>query len=241
LNQIILVLFGVFFVGSVFAFIRATLFTVAGERVVARMRRMLFASVLQQEIAFFDEIVCWLGLGLGLELLELLVVLTFVLVTQRTGELTNRLASDTMVLQNTVTVNISMGLRYVAQAMGGLLLLFYISWKLTLVMLSCVPIVAIGAVMYGLYVRRLAKDRQDALARASEVAEEAFSNIRTVRTFSKEDYESERYDARVQDSYELGKKLGIAFGGFAGGIAFIAQVCCRQSPTQQQQQQQQQW
>jgi len=157
-----------------------------------------------------------------------------------------------MVLQNTVTVNVSMGLRYLAQAFGGILLLFYISWKLTLVMLSCVPVVAIGAVVYGNYVRRLAKDRQDALARASEVAEESFSNIRTgtcvnalyhahksshsrelsmvmvvvvaVRSFSKEDYESSRYSLRVNESYELGKKIGIAFGGFAGGIAFVAQV-----------------
>jgi len=57
LNEIILVLFGVFFVGSVFAFFRAMLFTIAGERVVARMRNMLFQSVLTQEIAFFDETV----------------------------------------------------------------------------------------------------------------------------------------------------------------------------------------
>ena len=48
------------------------------------------------------------------------------------------------VLQNTVTVNLSMSMRYVAQAIGAFLLLIIISWKLTLVMMSCIPVVAIG-------------------------------------------------------------------------------------------------
>ena len=72
---------------------RSALFTIAGERVVARLREDLFARLIDQEIAFFDA--------------------------RKTGELTNRLASDTTVLQNTVSVNISMGLRNVASVVGG--------------------------------------------------------------------------------------------------------------------------
>ena len=86
INQAALGLLAVFAVQGVFSALRSYLFTVAGERVVARLRRDLYSSLLRQEIAFFDE--------------------------QRTGELTNRLAADTTVLQNAVTANLSMLLRF---------------------------------------------------------------------------------------------------------------------------------
>jgi ABC-type multidrug transport system fused ATPase/permease subunit len=83
-----------------------------------------------------------------------------------------------MVMQNAITTNISLALRYLVQSIGSTFLLFILSWQLTLVMFATVPIVIFGAVGYGLFLRNLAKKTQDALARASEVAEESLSNIR---------------------------------------------------------------
>jgi len=67
----------------------------------------------------------------------------------RTGELTNRLGSDTQVVQNAVTVNISMLARYTLQMVISIGLVFYISAKLTAVLLSVMPIIVIAAVQYG--------------------------------------------------------------------------------------------
>ena len=98
LNQVAVLLVLMFLVQSVFTMLRAWLFTVAGERVVRDLRIRLYAAIVHQDMAFFD--------------------------TGRTGELTNRLASDTTVLQNTVTVNLSMGLRYLIGALAdGLIVL----------------------------------------------------------------------------------------------------------------------
>ncbi len=119
----ILILFAVFVFGGLMTFLRAALFTIAGERVVLRLRKRLFACILEQDIAFFDE--------------------------TRTGELVNRLADDCSVLQSTVTSNVSMALRQLLQLLGSIIIIFFISWRLTLVMLSVVPIVTIGAVRYG--------------------------------------------------------------------------------------------
>ena len=152
----VLTLFSVFVFGGLMTFLRAALFTIAGERVVLRLRKRLFASILEQDIAFFDE--------------------------TRTGELINRLADDCSVLQSTVTSNVSMALRQLlqvstrkassfasprhasagrgahdaarrapppAQLFGSLVIIFFISWRLTLVMLAVVPIVTVGAVRYG--------------------------------------------------------------------------------------------
>ena len=51
--------------------------------------------------------------------------------------------------EDAVTINISMALRWIANIVVGIAYLFFVSWKLTLVMLSVVPLVAIGAIVYG--------------------------------------------------------------------------------------------
>ena len=85
------------------------------------------------------------------------------------------------VLQSAVSVNVSMALRSAVQAVGGVGFLVYTSARLTALMLAVVPAVALGAVTYGRRVRRLARDVQDALAGAGEVAEESIAGIRTVQ------------------------------------------------------------
>jgi len=183
---------------------RYYLFTTAGERVVTRLRQDLFSSLMSQEVAFFDE--------------------------RKTGELTNRLASDTTVLQNTVSANISMVLRNGAQALGGIAMLFYTSPTLTLVMLAVVPPVAMGAVIYGRRVRKLSKEVQDALAASNEVAEESLSGVRTVRSFAAEKSEVARYRNAMDRAFGLARKrirqsstfMAVAsFGGFAAAAAVL--------------------
>ena len=96
----------------------------------------------------------------------------------RTGELTNRLSSDTQVLQNAVTVNISMLMRFLLQIAGSLVLMFYLEATLTLVLMGVVPVVVLTSRKYGSVVQKLQKQFQDALAAAGTVAEESISNIR---------------------------------------------------------------
>ena len=196
LNVSVILLMITIIFASIFTTLRSYWFTMAGERVVARLRADLFAHLLSLEIGFYD--------------------------VTRTAELVNRLASDTTILKDAVTINISMGLRWAATVLFGIGYLFIISWKLTLVMLSVVPIVAVSAVFYGKRIRKLSKETQDALARATEVAEESLSHIRTVRSFSREQFQSKLYAERIQKTYELGRSIAWAFGLFAGVITFVA-------------------
>ena len=175
---------------------RYILFTVAGERVVVDLRARLYRAILDQEVAFFDA--------------------------RRTGELTSRLASDTSVLQNAVSVNLSMAMRSMAQAAGAIALLVWTSPILAGLMLAVVPAVAIGAVIYGKRVRRLARDVQDALASAGEIAEESIGGLRTVRAFTAEAKESARYSAAVERSFEFAKKRIVAGGTFMAVASFSA-------------------
>jgi ABC-type multidrug transport system fused ATPase/permease subunit len=97
--------------------------------VVARLRVKLFTHLSGLEVGFYD--------------------------VTRTGELINRLSTDTTVLKDGVTINVSMALRWASTVVVGIGYLFFISWKLTLVMLSVVPIVTVSAMVYGKKIKKV--------------------------------------------------------------------------------------
>jgi ATP-binding cassette subfamily B protein len=195
LDNAALLLVGIFAVQSVFAMLRAWLFTVSGERIVTDLRSRLFHAILRQDIEFFD--------------------------TSRTGELTNRLAADTAVLQNTVTVNVSMALRHAIGVVGGIGLLLWMSPMLTGVAMAIVPVGVLGGVFYGRTIRRLSRKVQDALAAAMVVAEEAISGIRTVRSFANEGHEMGRYQGAIEGAFRLAARRALLIGGFGGFAGFV--------------------
>eukprot|EP00795_Rhopilema_esculentum_P015403 gene15403-6643_t len=197
LNQTILILFGIYTVGGIASFFRSWLYTLSGQRLVARLRETLFLHVINQEVAFFDK--------------------------NRTGELMNRLSSDSQVIQNAVTVNISMFVRYLLQILGSIAIMFAVSPKLTGVLLAVVPLVAVGAQRYGGFMRDMTKKFQDKLADASTTAEETLGNIRTVKSFSQELKASKMYNKDIDSSYHVGSQLALVYGFWNALMSIFAQ------------------
>lgn len=195
-NGAVLLLAGVFALQAVAVGFRHYLFTIVGYRVVTELQDRTYQQIVAQEIGFFDQ--------------------------RKTGELMSRLASDTTVLQNTVSVNVSMALRGLASAVGGVVLLAITSWKLTLLILVVVPPVSIGAVVFGRQVRGLSRRVQDALAKAGEIAEETLSGIRTVRAFAREQVEADRYHRGVFDAFLIMRRRSRTVAMFQGVISFAA-------------------
>ncbi|BFZ05409.1 hypothetical protein BsWGS_08448 [Bradybaena similaris] len=196
LNRTVVILLLIYLGGSVFSLLRSWLFTLAGQRFVARLRKQLFRSIVFQEIAFFD--------------------------VNRTGELCNRLASDTQEVQKAVTVNMSMLCRYLLQILGSLVLMFYLNAALTGVLLAIVPVVSLSAMQYGKFVRKIGKLLQDRLADGGTVAEEALSSMRTVKSFSGETKADKLYSDSITESYKIGKKLALAQGSMDGLFSLLA-------------------
>lgn len=193
IDRAALLMIGVLVVQAAASSMRYVLFSVTGERIVAKLRADVYRAILRQEIAFFDS--------------------------RSTGELTSRLASDTTILQNTVSVNVSMALRNVATMIGGVAALVWTSPRLAAVMLAIVPPVAIGAVLYGRRVRALSREVQDALASSSQVAEESISGLRTVRSFAAEELEARRYALAVARSFDVAKRRAYMGGAFDFGAS----------------------
>jgi ABC transporter fused permease/ATP-binding protein len=186
----------IFFIQSVAVALRYYCFVLSGERIVARLRELLYKKLIEQEVAFFDQ--------------------------RRTGELLNRLSSDAGVLQSAVSSNISLALRNTVTVVGGLTMLLITSVKLTLLMLSTVPAVMFGAVYVSRKVRKLSKEVQDALAKSSEIAEETFAGLRTVRAFSQEPIESKRYAESIWKAFGLSRKRIKTSSLFSAAVAFAS-------------------
>lgn len=194
-------LFLAFALQGVTGALRYYFFTISGERIVIRLRQKLFEKILSQDVEFFDF--------------------------QRTGDLMSRLASDCTTLQNTVSVNVSQGLRNLGQALGGLGFMFYTSWRLSLLMLLLIPPIALSAAIFGRKIRAFAKEFQESLAQASVVAEETISNVRTVKSFVQELFEVRRYQNSMVEALVWARKRIVAIGIFMGVamVVGLAAVC----------------
>ncbi|NWV43715.1 ABCBA protein, partial [Grantiella picta] len=198
LTSLCALLSGIFLCGGAANATRVYLMQTAGQRIVKRLRATMFSSILKQETAFFDK--------------------------TRTGELINRLSSDTALLGRSVTENLSDGLRAGAQASVGVGMMFFVSPSLATFVLSVVPPLAVLAVIYGRYLRKLTKTTQDSLAEATQLAEERIGNIRTVRAFGQEVAEMEKYTNRVDYVLQLAKKEALARAGFFGATGLTGNL-----------------
>ncbi|XP_060897072.1 ATP-binding cassette sub-family B member 10, mitochondrial [Labrus mixtus] len=190
LTSLCIMLTGVFLCGGAANAARVYVMQISGQQIVRDLRASVFSSILRQEVAFFDR--------------------------NRTGELINRLSADTAVVGRSITDNLSDGLRAVAQATAGVSMMFYVSPSLASFVLLIVPPVAGLAVVYGRYLRSISKHTQDALAQATQLAEERISNMRTVRAFGKELSEVNTYTQKTDQVLSLARKEAVLRAGFFG-------------------------
>lgn len=201
LNNAALIALFAFLIQAVASSLRYYYFTLAGEKTVKRLRSNLFTKIISQEMSFFDG--------------------------TKTGELLSRLSSDTSILQNALSVNISMLLRNIFQTIAGIILLFITSTKLTIFILLLIPPLAVIVAIFGKRVKSISKNTQDALALSSAVAEEGISGVRTVKAFAQETWEQSRYDEHLSKSLKLSidKIIEIAkFSGIVSVVGFTAVV-----------------
>ncbi|XP_059252093.1 mitochondrial potassium channel ATP-binding subunit isoform X1 [Mustela nigripes] len=171
-----------------------------GERMAVDMRRALFSNLLQQDIAFFDAL--------------------------KTGQLVSRLTTDVQEFKSSFKLVISQGLRSCTQVAGCLVSLSMLSPRLTLLLMVATPtLMGVGTLM-GSALRKLSRQCQEQVARATGVADEALGNVRTVRAFAMEHREEERYGAELEESRCKAEELGQGIALFQGlsNIAFNCMV-----------------
>jgi ABC-type multidrug transport system fused ATPase/permease subunit len=138
----------------------------------------------------------------------------------KVGELTSRLSNDISQIQETMRTTVAEFFRQIVIVMGGTLFLFFISWKLALIMFATVPVMAIIAVVFGRFIRKLSKQAQDFTATSNSIVEEALTGIANVKAFTQEWITLGKYNKSSQQIRDLNVKSGLWRGLFVSFIIF---------------------
>lgn len=136
-----------------------------------------------------------------------------------TGELVNRLSSDTYQVGNSLSMNLSDGLRSTAMIMAGTGMMVYTSPHLALMGMCIVPCVAGMAVFYGRFVRNITKEVMDKYADIMKIGEERLGNIKTVKMFCKEKFENQLFSEQLMDALNIGYRETKARATFYGLVS----------------------
>ncbi|MBW3097873.1 ABC transporter transmembrane domain-containing protein [Pseudohoeflea coraliihabitans] len=180
-----------------------------GERVVADIRRDVFAHVTALSAAFYD--------------------------VNRSGEIVSRLTADTTQIKSTVGATASVALRNIILCAGAIVMMFITSPRLSALALAAIPLIVFPIVGFGRRVRRRSRIAQDTLADAMTLAGEAIGATRTLQAFNAEDEARRRFAGAVDAAFAAARSairarsiltgfaIAIAFGSVVGVLWYGAQ------------------
>jgi len=191
INQMALLLFGLFSLQAIFSYFRIVLFVNVTEKFLAKLRQATYEHLIRLPMTFFNK--------------------------RRVGELNSRIASDISLLQETFTTTSAEFLRQIIIIIGGTILLGFTSLKLAIFMLSIFPVIIIVAVIIGRKLRAYSKTVQEHIAGSNTIVEETLQGITNVKAFANEIFESLRYKNKTEEivKYAIkGGKLRATFASF---------------------------
>ncbi len=192
INRIALTLGAILLIQGVLSYFRIYIFSIVTEKVSADLRFSIYNKLTRLQISYFDS--------------------------HRIGELTSRLTNDVSQLQDTMSTTLAEFFRQIATLIIGVAIIFFLSTKLTLFMLSTFPVMVIIAFIFGRFIRSLSKQKQDELASANIVVEETLQAIKVVKAFTNELMEVRRYKSALDKTVETALKVAKYRAGF---VSFI--------------------
>lgn len=178
--------------------VRARLLTAAGESISASMRTRAFASLLRQDVAFFDR--------------------------NESGELLNRLSADCAQLQKVIATTAGQALRSLTMAAGSTAMLVATSPSLAVLILAVFPAVFAFGSWQGRAMRREQKEVQRLLAHAGKLAARSLTSLRTLRALGVERSQLDQYARAVDGARERAVAVGVRSAVFDAGVYFAANV-----------------
>jgi subfamily B ATP-binding cassette protein MsbA len=196
LNRVTVGLFLVFILQAIFSFIHRLSLAFVGERVIADIRIQVYTHLQKLSLRYYAD--------------------------NRTGEIISRLTNDISQLQRAITNDLMALLRQGITLLGAAILLFWLNWQLTVIILLGIPLITLTMVVLGRRIRKAAKMVQDSLAEAANVAEETTSGVRIVKSFARESYEIGRFSSKVNDTFQAAMKRAKISAILAPIIGFLA-------------------
>ena len=191
-------LFFIIILQAVFAVTHNYVFGFVGHRMTTDFRIEFFSHIQSLSLRFFQE--------------------------RRLGEILSRMNNDISVIQNAlVSIPVAL-LRQSITLIGAMAIILYLNWKLTGLILLILPPLMIFARVFGKRLRLFSEKLQDQVAQAVVVLEEVASSIKIVKSFTRENYERERFKKEIETAFERAVdklKISSFFGPFILGLTFM--------------------
>lgn len=180
---------------AIFSFFRIITFHHVTHNSIKDIRKKAFEILVKSPMAYFDS--------------------------SKTGETISRISNDTEQIQETLTTTVAEFLRQIIIVGFGLVYIFIISSKLVLIMLAVIPIVAITAMLFGKFIKKISRSAQDETAKSNNIIEEALVGIKSLKAYSNEFLELTKYSSAVTNIKSLNMKVAFWRGMF---VAFIVTI-----------------
>ncbi|KAL6840494.1 hypothetical protein ACP4OV_030304 [Aristida adscensionis] len=181
---------------AVVSFLQVSCWTMTGERQAARIRSLYLKSVLKQDIAFFD-------------------------VEMTTGQVVSRMSGDTALVQDAIGEKVGKCLQLMANFVAGFVVAFMKGWLLSLVLMSCIPLVIVAGAMVSKMMSKISSKGQTSYSDAGTVVEQTTGAIKTVASFNGEKQAIALYDKLIHKAYKATIEEGITNGFGRGSVFFI--------------------
>ncbi|KAH9295405.1 hypothetical protein KI387_038993 [Taxus chinensis] len=167
-------------------------FGIVGENLTTRVRKMMLAAILRNEVSWFDE------------------------EENNSSQIASRLAADATNVKSSIAERISVILQSTTSLLTSFIVAFIVEWRMALLILATFPLLVFANFVQQLSLKGFAGDTAKAHARASMVAGEAVSNIRTVAAFNAEDKILNLFGKELKlpqtQSLKRGQLAGALFG-----------------------------
>ena len=177
------------------SYFRITLFAKVSEYGIADIKQALYQKLTSLPIPFFEK--------------------------TRVGELVSRVNSDVEKLYNTFSVTLAEFVRQVLVLISGILILTLTTWRLSLVMLATFPLIVVGAMVFGRFIRKMSKERQTQIADTNIILNETMMAINAVKSFTNEWFEVTRFSKANQKSVQTSMKFASWRALFATFIVVV--------------------
>lgn len=166
-----------------------------GERVVSDLREEVFSHLTKLEPAFFEK--------------------------SHSGELMSRLTADTTQIKAAAGTALSQALRNAIMLVGALIMMFFTSTKLSLLILLAIPAIVFPLMAYGRVVSRKSRAAQDELAMSSAYAGENLAAVRTMQAFAHEPSVIAKFSSSVESTFEAARSRLVARAGLTAMTMFL--------------------
>jgi len=195
LNLLAGVLVVMFLFQAAFSFFQSYLLTYIGERIVFDLRTSLYRHLQKLSLDFYA--------------------------TRRVGDLVSRLSSDVTQMRTMLTNNLTMLLSQIVGLIGSVVILLTLNTSFTLFILALVPVLVGVAFVFGRSIRKRSLRIQDELADSTVVAEEGLQGIRVVKSFGREEYETQRYGSAMEKTFQAALQMAVSNSLFGSVMMFL--------------------